>query len=340
MEGVAARAASRISVVPLILTQHSSEARDLNRYLDREGVIYHFPSQYLGVLKRSVEELGDRRFIYHRPRRGATQKDAGRYFGYGTLGDPYPDVQNAGRYFVNIYNYERIVPVPLRRANGVYYETGTVSVPNLRGRSIRYIDPRPFLAILEAGQAYSPSFEPPADLQDTGVFAPGPIPRDGFRRMDYVPAGTGYVPHGSDLPDRFETAALHERARSDHQETLQLILEAVQRNGGTGLYNNNVDLFVRLGEARFLIEAKSLTRPEVAVDRMRYGLGQLMDYTVRYRADLLGAAPVLAFGTPPARDASWIATILSESKVAFIARAHGELHALNELGRDLPFVQH
>jgi hypothetical protein len=157
--------------------------------------------------------------------------------------------------------------------------------------------------------------------------------------MEHVPAGTGYIPHGSALPDRFETAALHERARSDHQETLQLILNAVQSAGGAGLYNNNVDLFVRVGEARFLIEAKSLTRPEVAVDRMRYGLGQLMDYTVRYRAELLGAAPVLAFGAPPTRDASWIATILNESSVAFVARTGGEIRGLNDLGKALPFVR-
>lgn len=325
--------------MPLVLTQHSSEARDPNHYLDREGVIYHFPSQYLGALRRSIDELGDRRFIYHRPLRGASAGDAGRYFGYGMLGDPYPDVQNGGHYFVDIYSYDRMAPVPLRRANGVYYETGTASVPNLRGRSIRYIEPRAFLAILESGQAYSPSFEPPTDVHDTGVFAPGPIPRDTFRPMDRVPAGTGYVPHGSTLPDRFETAALHERARSDHQETLQLILEEVKKNGGAALYNNNVDLFVRLGEARFLIEAKSLTRAEVAVDRMRYGLGQLMDYSVRYRAELMGATPVLAFGAPPTRDASWIATILNETNVAFIARTQGEIRGLNDLGRALPFVR-
>lgn len=324
--------------VPLILTQHSSEARDLNRYLDREGVIYHFPSQYFGVLNRSIDELGDRRFVYHRPRRGATGADAGRYFGYGSLGDPYPDVQNPGRYFVNVYNYERMVPVQLRRPSGVYYETGTTTVPNLRGRSIRYIEPRVFIAILEAGQAYSATFEPPVDPHDAGIFAPSPIPRDRFRSMDHVPPGTGYIPHGSDLPDRFETAALHERARSDHQETLSLILDAVKRGGGVGLYNNNVDLFVRLGEQRFLIEAKSLTRPELAVERMRYGLGQLMDYSVRYRAELLGASPVLAFGAPPTRDASWIATILSESKVAFLARVYGQLQGLNDLGKALPFV--
>lgn len=323
----------------VILTQHSAEARDLNRYLDREGIIYQFPSKYLGILKREIEERGDRRFIYQRPRRGTTGADAGRYFGYGTVGDPYPDVQNAGQYFVNIYNYERIVPVALRRPNGVYYESGTNTVPNLRGRSIRYLEPRPFLAILEAGQAYSPTFEPPVDLQDLGIFAPSPIPKDAFRTMDSVPPGTGYVPRGSELPDRFETAALHERARSDHQDTLRIILNEVKRVGGVGLYNNNVDLFARVREDRFLIEAKSLTRPELAVERMRYGLGQLIDYSIRYKADLIGAMPVLAFGTPPTRDASWISTILNESNIAFVARNEGKIHALNDVAKVLPFVQ-
>lgn len=323
----------------VVLTQRSSEARDLNRYLDREGVIYQFPSKYLGILKREIEERGDRRFVYQRPRRGTIGADAGRYFGYGTLGDPYPDVQNAGQYFVNIYNYERMVPVPLRRPNGVYYESGTNTVPNLRGRSIRYLEPRPFLAILEAGQAYSPTFEPPVDLQDSGVFAPSPIPKDNFRPMDSVPPGTGYVPRGLELPDRFETAALHERARSDHQDTLRLILEEVKRVGGAGLYNNNVDLFARIGEERFLIEAKSLTKPELAVERMRYGLGQLMDYSIRYKADLFGATPVLAFGTQPTRDASWISTILNESRIAFVARNNGRIRPLNDMAKMLPFAQ-
>lgn len=325
-------------VVAIILTQHSSEARDLNRYLDREGVIYQFPSQYLGVLKREIDERGDRRFIYHRPLRGSTGADAGKYFGYGTVGDPYPDVQNPGQYFINIYNYERMLPVSLRRPNGIYYESGSPTVPNLRGRSVRYVEPRQFLAILEAGQAYSASFDPPVDLQDAGVFDPSPIPRDDFRPMDRVPPGTGYVPRGVGLPDRFETAALHERARSDHQDTLSLILNNVQRDGGAGFYNNNVDLFVRAGEKHFLIEAKSLNRAELAVERMRYGLGQLIDYSVRYRAELHGATPVLAFGAPPTRDASWISTILNESKVAFVARSGRQIVAFNELGKTLPFI--
>jgi len=324
--------------MPTILTQHSAETRDLNRYLDREGIIYHFPARYLGILQHTVGELGDRRFVYHRPQRGASRGDAGTYFGYGTLGDPYPDVQNPGQYFVNIYDYRKMRPVPLRRPTGAYYETATHDVPNLRGRSIRYITPQAFLAILEAGHAYSATFDEPVDLQDIGIFTPGPIPRDLFREMNSVPPGTGYVPRGIELPDRFEAAALHERARDDHQDTLRLILEAVKSRGGEALYNNNVDLFARVGEDRFLIEAKSLTRPALAVERMRYGLGQLMDYGVRYRAELCGASPVLAFGAPPMRDASWIATILNESKVAFVARSNGRIAGVNELGKQLPFV--
>ena len=106
--------------------------------------------------------------------------------------------------------------------------------------------------------------------------------------MLVVPPGVGYVPHGNAPPDPYEAASLHERARGDHQRTLDVLLKRFQTMGGSGLYNNHVDLFARLGERRFLIEAKSLPRPSVALDRMRYGVGQLMDYRVRYEAELMG----------------------------------------------------
>lgn len=327
--------------MPLVLTQHAADAsRDLNRYLDREGLIYHFPAQYLPVLRKSIEEFGDRRFIYQRPTRGSTAVDAGRYFGCGLLGNPYEDVQNSGHYFTNVYQYAKFTPVPLRRSSGEYYETGTLVTPNFRGRSIRWIDAAVYFAILEAGRLYSASPQTDMlDLNDTGVFAPGRVPLDGFRLLTAVPAGTGYVPHSDEPPDPHEAAALHERARGDHQEMLRLILEQIHTLGGEGLYNNNVDLFARIGERRFLIEAKSLTRPFAAVDRMRYGMGQLLDYSVRYRADLQSAEPVLAFATPPDRDSAWISTILNENRIAFVARSEGRIRALNDLAETLPFSQ-
>lgn len=326
--------------MPLVLSQHAVDAsRDLNRYLDREGLIYHFPAQYLPILRKAIEEYGDRRFLYQRPTRRSISPDAGRYFGSGLLGNPYEDVQNAGHYFTNVYDYQKIAPVPLRRPTGEYYETGTSVTPNFRGRSIRWVDPHVYFAILEAGRVYSPSRQPDiADLQDTGVFAPGNMPLDAFRVLDRVPPGTGYVPHSSEPPDPHEAAALHERARGDHQRLLQLILDRVRSIGGEGLYNNNVDLFARVSERRFLIEAKSLTRPFAAIDRMRYGMGQLLDYSVRYRAELQGAQPVLAFATPPDRESSWISTVLNANRIAFVARNEGRVRALNDLASTLPFA--
>ena len=324
--------------MPLILTQHY--LRDFNRYLDREGVIYHFPKIYLPLVRRLIDEFGDRRFLYQRPVKGAPSGQAGTYFGYGYLGDPTPDPQNAGHWFVEIHDYKPIRPVPFRDSNGIYYETGSERLGNLQGRSIRSIEPMRYFAILSAGQAYSiaPNTVMPErdSLQDRGVFAPGPIPKDPFREMLVVPPGVGYVPHGNAPPDPYEAASLHERARGDHQRTLDILLKRFQAMGGSGLYNNHVDLFARLGERRFLIEAKSLPRPSVALDRMRYGVGQLMDYRVRYEAELMGAAPILAFGAPVEREQSFILTILEKNGIALVEVVGDRAQPGNDLARSLP----
>ena len=64
--------------------------------------------------------------------------------------------------------------------------------------------------------------------------------------------------------------------------------------------------------------AKSVVDVRASVDRMRYGLGQLLDYGVRYRSELEGAKPILAFGQIPNRENSWISTILNENGVASV----------------------
>jgi hypothetical protein len=321
--------------VPLILTQHAS--RDLNRYLDREGVIYHFPRVYLPLVNQVLVTAGDQRFVYQRPTKGAPPGQAGTYFGHGFLGRPYEDTQTPGHYFMDVMGYERMRNVPLRDPQGFYYESGSSTPLMLRGKSIRYVEPERYFLILAAGQAYS-AISAPADLQDVGTFAPALVPVDAFRPMTAVPPGTGYVPHGNEMIDRQEVAALHERARADHQATLEQLVTRIQALGGTCEYNNNVDLFARLGERRFLVEAKSLTRQASAVNRMRYGMGQLFDYAVRYKAELRGAEPVLAFGSPPERDVSWIPTILQANGVAFVARGSSGIEAGNDLGRALPFI--
>ncbi len=319
--------------MPLILTQHYS--RDLNRYLDREGVIYHFPSQYLPVVNRTIVEGGDHRFLYQRPIREAPAGEAGTYFGFGTLSAPYPDERIAGHFWLDVLHYQRLRPVPLWNALGYYYETGKPDQINLRGRSIRYVDPMHFFAILAAGQAYSPIPEP-VDLQEASEFSPLSAPRDAFREMLIVPPGTGYVPKNSDPIDRHEAAALHERARGDHQDTLELLRQRIAALGGVCFYNNNVDLFARIGDRRMLFEVKSLARQASAVNRMRYGIGQLMDYGIRYKAEIAGAEPVLAFGAEPERDVSWIPSILQGNGIAFVSRRGVELKAGNQLAKTLP----
>ncbi len=322
--------------MPIVLTQYSHEAADLNRYLDREGIIYHFPATYLSEFNRSINDLGDRRFVYQRPVRGAPRGQSGTYFGYGLLGDPYPDISSPGMYFAELRDYIPMrTPVPLRDGDGRYYETGKSDRVNFQGRSVRWIPSERFNQILALEGAYS--LGDGRDLQDAGIYAPiAAAPLDAFRPMAFVPPGTGYVPRGSAIPDPFEVAALQERARADHQTTLALFVAAVQAHGGDCHVNNHVDLFAQVGERRLLVEVKSLTRQHVAVDRMRYGMGQLMDYSVRYRAELQRAEPVLAFGAPPERDVSWIPTILQGNNVAFIANRGGLLVAGNELGESLP----
>jgi hypothetical protein len=167
----------------------------------------------------------------------------------------------------------------------------------------------------------------------------GEAPRDAFREALVIPEGTGYVPSGKALPSVYESAALQERARKDHNATLELIRRLAERRGGRCWYNNNIDLFVRCGDERLLVEAKSLNDTRQSVDRMRYGMGQLFDYRVRYKADVAGAEPVLAFGTPPDRATGWITTILQENGIAFIARDGERLVALNECAKALMLLR-
>ena len=157
-----------------------------------------------------------------------------------------------------------------------------------------------------------------------------------FARPFRIPEGTGYVPSGKALPSVYESAALQERARKDHNATLDMIRRHAERLGGRCWYNNNIDLFVHYSDRSLLIEAKSLNDARQSVDRMRYGMGQLFDYRVRYKAEVAGAELVLAFGAPPDRASGWIATILQENGIAFVARDRERLVPLNEHATAIP----
>lgn len=311
--------------------------REDPRYLDVKGVIYHYPRQYASYIS------GYERFLYYRPARGAAAAEASSYVGYGSLGEPFPDLDNADHWFVAVRQYHRFNnPVPYSDATGRFYESTYNSRTAFTGRSVRRIAPTDFFRILGAAGI---SGDPYIELPDTDRIVAAPYsalpqsapPRQPLRRIDEIPPGTGYRPSGARV-DVFESAALQERARSDHQRTLRILQQLIHQRGGVTLYNNNVDMFATVRDTRLLIEAKSINDPRIVVDRMRYGIGQLSDYAVRYRGDLGDAERVLAFGAAPPSEASWISTILEESNVAFVAldSASEQVVPMNERARALP----
>jgi hypothetical protein len=308
-------------------------------YLDVPGVIYHYPKNYFSYIG------GYERFVYYRPAKGALAGEASTYVGFGTLSEPFPDPNDATHRFVGISQYQDFMrPVPYADSSGAFYESPYKSRTAFTGRAVRRILPTDFFRILAAANLTGDPF---ASLESTEKVIRGvpPLsrvvhpPRQPFREMLVVPEGTGYQPSGSTV-DVYESAALQERARADHQRALRVIHERVAERGGKMLYNNNVDMFAVFPGQRLLIEAKSLNAPHVAVDRMRYGIGQLADYSVRYRADLGDSQRVLAFGSLPNAETSWIGTILEESDVAFVGVSGTEqLVALNPRAEKLALFE-
>jgi hypothetical protein len=319
--------------MPVVLMQRAW--RDDPKYKDTEFCVYHYPQQYFDFIH------GGERFVYYRPARDAKAGEASAYFGCGELGDWWTDPGDSTHRFVGIRKPIRFVQaVPHVDPLGRMYESAFTNRNAFQGRSVRYIDDLDYHRILDAAGLTGAAWReaPTVDEVLSGLVVPEALmepPRDAFRPLSIVPDGTGYRPTGKAI-DVFEAAGLQERARGDHQDTLKLIKAIVEARNGTCLFNNNVDLLASFGEKRLLVEAKSLNVPSAAVDRMRYGMGQLFDYGVRYRAEIGRAQPVLAFGTMPSRDVAWISTILQENGVALIARQRGSLLPINEAARKLP----
>lgn len=321
--------------MPVILSQRFIGEERSPRYRDVEGVIYHYPRVYFSRV------LPDDRFIYYRPLKGSTASDAGTYFGHGRLGIPYADVADSNLRYVDIKGFQRFpLRVGLRTESGTWLETGTEAGPQFQA-AVRQISLYDYHRILiAAGLALSNVESLPTvdDLLD-GIVSPLVLaPKDQFRKALVIPDGTGYVWKGGAMPNLAESAALQERARADHQAVLKKLTESVDQRGGEWWFNNNIDLFARIGDQKLLIEAKSLANPARAVDRMRYGMGQLFDYRVRYEAEIAGATPVLAFGTPPVRGDAWVANILNANGVAFIGLMEGQLRALNASAEGLAIL--
>ncbi len=320
--------------MPVVLSQRTWHEKP--KYLDIEGVIYHYPRQY----RTRVNPY--ERFIYYRPAIGASPEERSTYIGHGVLGVPFDDFRRPGHQFVPITWYEPFkTPVRLSDLSGGFYETEEPRKPQFQS-AVRPIRETAYYRILALGGVSAGREFVRLTTTETVVSLAYRLnlgaPKDAFRTAGSIPEGTGYVPSGRALPDVFESAALQERARKDHQRTLELIRQSVETRGGVWWWNNNIDLFARIGERRFLIEAKSLNDQTAAVDRMRYGMGQLFDYRIRYRAEIENAEPVLAFGARPLAEVAWIATILQENQVGFVANSGEGLVGLNQIGERLPFV--
>lgn len=309
--------------------------RDDPKYKDTEFSVYHYPRSYFDQIQ------GGEKFVYYRPSRGARTGEESAYFGCGELGDWWPDPQDPTHRFVGIRKPIAFArPVPYVDASNRMYESGFSDRNGFQGRSVRRIGGLDFYRILDAAGLTDAVWQEAPTIDDvfSGLVAPPKSfepPRDSFRPLDAVPDGTGYRPTGRTI-EVFEAAALQERARADHQETLKLVKAMTEARGGQCLFNNNVDLLASFGERKLLVEAKSLNVASAAVDRMRYGMGQLLDYGVRYRAEIGRAKPVLAFGAMPSDEVAWISTVLQETGVAFVARHRNALVPLNGDAEALP----
>ncbi|MGC2129785.1 MAG: hypothetical protein WA629_06785 [Candidatus Aquilonibacter sp.] len=319
--------------MPLVLMQRAW--RDDPKYKDTEFCVYHYPRVYFDQIQ------GGEQFVYYRPSRDAKTAEASTYFGCGELDDWWSDPDDPNHRFVGIRRSIRFAkPVAYIDSQNRMYESTFTSRDAFQGRSVRYIEGLDFHRILDAAGLTGAAWRAAPSVDDvvSGLVVPEGTtepPRDPFRPLTVVPDGTGYRPTGKTI-DIFEVASLQERARGDHQDTLKLLKAMVERRNGHCLFNNNVDLLASFDEHRLLVEAKSLNVPTAAVDRMRYGMGQLFDYGVRYRAEIGRAQPVLAFGAMPSSDVGWISTILQENGVAFIARQRDSLLPMNDAAKGLP----
>lgn len=317
--------------MPVVLSQRTWHGDP--KYLDREGVIYHYPRQYRG----RINDFD--RFIYYRPAAGAAPEEASTYIGHGILGISFEDWGRAGHWFIDIAWYEPFAHPVALRAGEMFVETESPTSPQFQSAARPVRETAFYRILMLGGVSAGREFAPPVTTEAAVAIGYAPplsaVPKDALREAIVIPEGTGYVPSGKALPSIYESAALQERARKDHNATLEMIRRAAERLGGNCWYNNNIDLFVRYGDRKLLVEAKSLNDARQSVDRMRYGMGQLFDYRVRYKAETAGAEPVLAFGAMPDRATSWVATILEENGIAFVARKGERLMPLNARAESL-----
>lgn len=312
--------------MPVVLSQHPYS----ERYRDVEGVIYNFPSDYFD----KIEPF--QRFLYYRPSAGAPKREASTYIAHGVLGQIYPTPDVAGLRTVEISAVQYFKdPVPFRDPSGNLYESEFDSPAAFQGRAVRRVGEVDFFRILAAAQLTSSQISSLVDVESSAAQFSGLGRVSPFRTIIQVPPGTGYVPTGRARPDPAETAALQERARGDHQSTLQALIARTLELGGICQMNNNIDLLATVNSQVILFEAKSLTDSNMAVDRMRYGIGQLADYEERYADRVRGGKTALAFANPLGRDESFVAEVLDSKGIGLVIRDGDILRPNNDAASSL-----
>lgn len=319
--------------MPVILTQHYAPSDRI--YEDAEFSLYHYPRVYFSRVRPYD------RYIYYRPLgKSRVRGDSKMYFGHGILGDWFDDPNRPNHRFVNLISGELFSrPVPIQDLAGRYYETETTKPPQFQA-AVRDISEITYYKLLAAGDVRSAGLSLMPTTENIAatpppVGLPG-VPRDVFREIDRIPPGAGYVPSGETILNVYESAALQERARRDHQGVLATIQAEVNKRGGITFYNNNVDLFASIGASRMLVEAKSLGDVRAAVDRVRYGIGQVADYSYRYADELQGAQKVLAVGARMPSALTWLGNVLDAERTAFLYSLDGTIEPMNDTAQTLP----
>jgi hypothetical protein len=320
----------------LVLSQIAQRPGGQERYRDVEGSLYHYPRQYFSLIE------GFEAFVYYRPIRNAPRGERSSYVGYGRLLDWFADPTLADHRYVRIADYRPFTcPVSFAEPGGRFYESPFFTRNAFQGRAVRKISSVDFTRILVAAGLRG---DPLASLGnvDDAASAFDPLMLDRFPRSPPrqplvtivdIPDGAGYIATGRQV-DLLESAGLQERARADHQRLLRALHRMGVERGAASMYNNNIDLLLMRPGENVLVEAKSLNDDRDSVDRMRYGMGQLLDYGVRYRAEIAGAKPLLAFGRIPANDAGWISEILQQNGIGFAGLSRGDVLPLNAAARE------
>jgi hypothetical protein len=206
--------------MPVILTQHFSPGDRV--YEDAEYSLYHYPKIYFTRIRPFD------RFIYYRPLgKSASRSDSKHYFGHGMLGEFFEDPIRSDHRFVKIIKGEAFrILVPLVDQWSNYFETESLRSPQFVS-AVRDISETAYYKILAAADASSVSlsFLPSTESFDDilRIVPTHKAPRDDFREITEIPPGAGYVPSGNTFLNVYESAALQERARKDHQSVLQVM---------------------------------------------------------------------------------------------------------------------